>query len=487
MNKAVRRGAGLSVIGLWLVGAVNASYAQDACLDARVTAFDGGVFQMFGISVAVSGDTALIGADWDNDQGTESGSVYVFRREGGTWVEAQKLLASDGYSGSLFGFAVAMEGDVALIGAVGHQHDGFSGSGSAYVFRYDGVTWLEEQELFASDGDVPDNFGASVSFSGDVAVIGARLDDDNGGNSGAAYVFRFDRETQRWVEEQKLLASDGVGGDFFGRSVAVQGDMAIISANGQDGACGGNCNAGAAYVFRFDPKTSTWIETQKLLASDAAPGDSFGDSVSLFDDLLVIGAHSTGDNGSSSGSAYVFRFDPKTSAWIEEQKLLASDGAAGDQLGRSVAIDGPRGNELVVVGAFHSDAGGSSSGAAYVFRFDPEASAWIEQAQLLPQPNASANFFGWSVAINGAPGNETAVIGAHGENQLTGAAYMFDVALNCNCPHDLDLNGSVGASDLLSLLASWGPCKGCPADFDNNGAVGASDLLALLANWGPCP
>ncbi|MEE9129221.1 MAG: FG-GAP repeat protein, partial [Phycisphaerales bacterium] len=279
MNESVRRWGGLSVISLWLVGAVNESYAQDACLDARVTAFDGGVFQSFGFAVGVYGDTALIGAQWDNDQGTQSGSTYVFRREGGTWVEVQKLLASDGYSGSRFGFAVAIEGDVALIGAVGHQHDGQSGSGSAYVFRYNGAMWIEEQELFASDGGLPDNFGASVSLSPDsigVAVIGARLDDDNGANSGSAYVFRFDPQMQRWVEEQHLLASDGAGGDFFGRSVAVQGDTAIIGANGHDDACRNNpiCDSGAAYVFRFDPKTSTWIETQKLLASDAAPNAS---------------------------------------------------------------------------------------------------------------------------------------------------------------------------------------------------------------------
>ncbi|MEE8156231.1 MAG: FG-GAP repeat protein [Phycisphaerales bacterium] len=483
MNKAVRRWGVLSVIGLWLVGVVDASYAQDACLDARVTASDAGVFQKFGYAVAISGETALIGAQWDNDLGTESGSVYVFRREGGTWVETQKLLASDGSGGEHFGRAVAIDGDTAMISATSHLHNGATGNGSVYVFRYDGSTWIEDQEFFASDGEIGDVFGRSVSISSDssdVAVIGAHLDDDNGGNSGSAYVFRFDRETQRWVEEQKLLASDGAGGDFFGRSVAVQGDMAIINANGQDGACGGNCNVGAAYVFRFDPKTSTWVESQKLLASDAASQDFFGESVAVSDDILVIGAPFTGDNGSASGSAYVFRFDPKTSAWIEEQKLLASDGAASDHLGRSVAVDGHR----IVVGAPDYDDVNSNQGAAYVFRYDPKASAWIEQAQLLPHPIAwPGGFFGWSVALDGA----TAVIGAQGEDQQRGAAYMFDVALNCNCPHDLDANGSVGASDLLSLLASWGPCKGCPADFDNNGSVGASDLLALLVNWGPCP
>ncbi|MEE9130933.1 MAG: hypothetical protein V3T84_13015, partial [Phycisphaerales bacterium] len=345
MNKAIRRWAGLSVIGLWLIGAVNASYGQDACLDARVTAFDGGVFHSFGFAVGISGDVVLVGADWDNDLGTQSGSVYVFGFEADSpevWVFSEKLLASDGGGDDLFGHAIAIDGDLAVIGAPGHVDADAPGTGTAFVFRLDRTTqrWVEEQELFASDGAWQDGFGASVSLGGDVAVIGALLDDDNGANSGSAYVFRFDPETQQWVEEQKLLSSDGAGGDFFGQSVAIQGDTAIIGAKGDDDACRNNpiCDSGAAYVFRFDPKTSTWIETQKLLASDAAPNASLGDSVALFDDLLVIGAHATTDNGISSGSAYVFRLDPKTSAWIEEQKLLASNGAAGDQLGRSVAI-----------------------------------------------------------------------------------------------------------------------------------------------------
>ncbi|MEE8156235.1 MAG: FG-GAP repeat protein [Phycisphaerales bacterium] len=448
--------------------------AQNVCEDARLTASDGGVFQSFGFAVGVSGDTALIGAQWDNDLGTQSGSAYVFRREAGGWVETQKLLASDGETGNRFGSAVAIEADVAVIGAFGHFHSDESGSGSAYVFRYDGSVWTEEQELLASDGAVPDNFGGSVSISGDVAVIGASFDDDNGSNAGAAYSFRFDPDTSQWVEEQKLLASDGTEGDFFGTAVAVFGEVAIVGAGGHDDAAE---SAGAAYVFRYDVQTSRWVEEQKLLASDGTELDRFGDSVSIRGDVALLGARLD-----VSGSAYVFRFDRRGAPgaqWVQEQKLVASDRTGADQFGKSVAIDG----ETAVVGAWSSDAGGPSSGAAYIYRFDSDASEWIEQAQVLPEPNAWTNFFGYSVALDG----ETAVIGAIGEDQQAGAAYVFDLAPNCNCPHDLDADGSVGASDLLTLLASWGPCKGCPADFDENGNVGASDLLALLANWGPCP
>ena len=292
-------------------------------------------------------------------------------------------------------------------------------------------------------------------------------------------MFRFDPEASAWVEEQKLLASDSAAGDGFGLSVAVSGDIAVIGASCHDDVWPDNpiCNSGAAYVFRYDPKTSQWIEQQKLLASDAACGDDLGSSVSISDEAALIGAH-----GDGAGSAYVFRFDPKTSAWLQEQKLLPSGGQP-EQFGRAVAIDGAPGNETAVVGAWASGPGAPSIGAAYVFRFDPKTAQWSQQDMLLPDPNASSNFFGWSVALHG----ETTVIGAHGEDQQRGAAYIYNVAPNCNCPHDLDGDGSVGASDLLALLVSWGPCKGCSADFDDNGSVGASDLLALLVNWGPCP
>ncbi|MCH8967027.1 MAG: FG-GAP repeat protein, partial [Planctomycetes bacterium] len=406
-----------------------------------------------------------------NDLGTQSGSAYVFRREGQGWVETQKLLASDGETGNRFGTAVAIDGDVALIGAFGHLHDDESGSGSAYVFRYNGSTWMEEQELLASDGAVPDDFGGSVAISGDVAVIGARFDDDNGPNAGAAYIFRFDADTSQWVEEQKLLASDGTDGDFFGTAVAIFGEVALVGADGHDDAAE---SAGAAYVFRYDAQTSRWVEEQKLLASDGTELDRFGDSVSISGDLALIGARLD-----VSGSAYVFRFDPRGapgSQWVQEQKLLASDPTGADQFGRAVAIDG----DIAVIGSPFADAVGIDHGAAYVFRYDPTTARWSQQVMLVPDPGPWSAFFGRSVAIDG----ETAVCGAHGEDQQRGAAYIYNLAQNCNCPHDLDADGNVGVSDLLSLLASWGPCKGCPADFDGNGNVGVSDLLTLLAKLG---
>ncbi len=452
--------------GVFALGAANPSSAQSLCEPVRLTASDGGTFDSFGYSVAVSGKTALIGAIWQNDNGPFSGSAYVFHfdspgRPGSGWMELQKLLASDGDADDRFGAALAVEGDTAVIGAFA-----VDGGGAAYLFRLDAdtSTWIEKQKLLASDREVGDHFGISVEISGDVAVIGANLDDDNGANSGSAYIFRFDGSN--WVEEQKLLAGDGAAGNFFGTAVGIDGDTAVIGADGPTSV--------SAYVFRFDAQTSRWIEDQKLVASDG-PGHEFGVSVSISGDASLIGARLHDENGSNAGSAYLFRFEPDTSQWVEEQKLLASDGAAGDQFGRSVAIDG----DTAVIGAWAGDAIGPYTGPAYVFRYS--GSRWVEQQQLLPEPNPWTAFFGWSVAIDG----DTTVIGAHGEDHQAGAAYIFDLA-GCLCPADLDADGTVGILDLLALLAAWGSDPGGPPDFDGDGTVGILDLLALLANWGPC-
>ncbi|MCZ6850720.1 MAG: FG-GAP repeat protein, partial [Planctomycetota bacterium] len=448
MNHAPRSLVSIFTMGICVLGAANGSFAQTACEDTRLAASDSGVFESFGYAVGVWADTALIGAQWDRELGTEAGAAYIFEldRQGQAWVESQKLMASDGAAGNHFGRAAAIDGDTAMITATSHLHDGAGGNGSVYVFDYNGTAWTEQQELIASDGAIGDVFGRSVSISGDVALIGAPGDDDNGSGSGSAYLFRFDPGTSQWIEDTKLTASDAAVADNFGLAVGVSGDTVVIAAPGSDDGCpdGVNCNTGAAYVFRYDPETSRWVEQEKLLASDGAAFDGFGLSVSISGEVALIGAH--GD-GFSSGSAYVFRFDPENWQWVEEQKLLASDGAVFDQFGRAVAIDG----DTAVIGAFDHEDVGPVFGAAYVFRFDPAGSgSWIEQQKLLPNPNPWTNFLGWSVAIDG----DTAVIGAYGEDQQAGAAYVFDLTA-CLCTADLDGDGNVGILDLLALLAAW--------------------------------
>ena len=218
----------------------------------------------------------------------------------------------------------------------------------------------EEQKLIASDGAANDYFGISVSLSGDTALIGADCDDDNGWGSGSAYVFRYDAGSGTWNEEAKLIASDGETYDHFGWSVSLSGDTALIGACGDDD---NGSDSGSAFVFRYDTGSGTWNEEAKLTASDGATHDYFGYNLSLTGDIALIGAYGDDDNGSESGSAYVFRYDAGSGTWFEDNKLLASDGAGGDQLGRSVSLSG----EVALIGAESGDGNVTDSGAAYVF------------------------------------------------------------------------------------------------------------------------
>ena len=193
----------------------------------KLTASDGGSGDLFGRDVSIYGDIALVGAYGDDENGNSSGSAYVFRWDGSTWNEEHKLTASDGEENKFFGFDVSVYEDVALVGAWGDNDNG-NFSGSAYIFRWDGTTWNEEQKLTPSDGAPSDFFGIDVSAHGDVALVGSFWDDDNDTNSGSAYVFRWDGNF--WNEEQKLTASDGTRSDGFGWAVALDSNIALIGA-----------------------------------------------------------------------------------------------------------------------------------------------------------------------------------------------------------------------------------------------------------------
>lgn len=295
---------------------------------AKLVASDGALSDRYGWAVAVDGDTAVIGAYQDSATAKWAGAAYVFTRSGAAWTEEAKLIAGDGAEGDFFGWAVAVSGDTALIGADRDDDEG-TNSGSAYVFTRDGTTWTQQAKLTAADGSGGDNFGVSVAMDGDTAVIGASSDRDNGINSGSAYVFT--RSGSSWTQQAKLTASDGSVGAQLGISAAMIGGTALIGAS-QDGATAQF--AGAAYVFTRNG--ASWTEEAKLTASDTAGGENFGVSVSLSEDTAVVGAYQDDDLGSDSGSAYVFTRSATT--WSEEAKLTASDGAPGDRFGSAVAV-----------------------------------------------------------------------------------------------------------------------------------------------------
>jgi hypothetical protein len=201
------------------------------------------------VSVAVDGDTIVVGASLDdaNDNGVRSGSGYVFTRSGTVWAKQEQLTASDGDSNDSFGVSVAVDGDTIVIGAaLNDANDNGADSGSAYVFTRNGVVWSQQGKLTASDGASDDSFGVSVAVDGDTIVVGASLDDanDNGVRSGSGYVFT--RSGTVWAKQEQLVASDGASEDFFGRSVAVSGDTIVIAAPYDDD---NGFDSGSVYIY----------------------------------------------------------------------------------------------------------------------------------------------------------------------------------------------------------------------------------------------
>jgi alpha-tubulin suppressor-like RCC1 family protein len=458
---------------------------------AYVKASNTGSFDRFGSSVAISGDTVVIGATGEasnangvngnqaNNIAESSGAAYVFTRSGSTWTQQAYLKASNTGTYDNFGSSVALSGDTAVIGATGEDSNatGVGGnqannsafqSGAAYVFTRSGSTWTQQAYLKASNAEADDNFGSSVAVSGDTVVIGADSEDSNAtgvnGNqannnatlSGAAYVFT--RSGSTWTQQAYLKASNTGAYDYFGLSVAVAGDTAVIGAYGEDSnaaGVGGNqadnsaADAGAAYVFTRSG--STWTQQAYLKASNSAVNDYFGRSVAVSGDTAVIGAYGedsnatgVGGNGGSnsatfSGAAYMFTRSGST--WAQQAYLKASNTGANDYFGRSVALSG----DTAIIGAYLEDSGATgvdgnqddnifNAGAAYVFT--RSGTTWTQQAYLKASNTEADDYFGFSVAVSG----DTAVIGAYqedsnatgvGGNQAnnsadtSGAAYIF--------------------------------------------------------------
>jgi hypothetical protein len=401
----------------------------------ELTSTDGSAMDMFGNSVAVSGDTAVVGAVHHAVGANQGqGSVYVFaRNQGGAdnWGEVKQLTASDGGAGDEFGSSVAISGDTIIVGAPDDKVGPNSFQGSAYVFyRNQGGAdnWGEVKHLTASDGGVLDFFGNSAAVSGDTIVVGA--DGDKVGpnfDQGSAYVFdRNQGGPDNWGEVKKLTASDGTTSDLFAYSLAISGDDIVVGAVADT--IGANTSQGSAYVFgRNQGGSETWGEVKKLIASDGALGDSFGRSVGISGDTVVVGADfdDVGANN-DQGSAYVFeRNQGGVSNWGEVKHLIASVSTDSDFFGASVAIS----LDTIIVGAPGNDDPTLNQGAAYAFQRDQGgAGNWGQVTKITASTGATDDLLGKSAAID----SDTIIVGTAatvGANDNQGSAYIF----GCNC------------------------------------------------------
>lgn len=363
---------------------------------AKLLASDGRAGDYFGGAVAISGDTAIIGAPSYGNDDTDAGSAYIFGCVGSNWIQQAKLSTLDGEPGDWFGKSVSISGDYAIVGAPCHDENG-SSSGAAYVFNRVGASWFEQAKLTASDAASHDWFGQSVSISGDYLIVGAHGDDDNGDSSGSAYVFM--RDGTNWIQQFKMTAWDGAAGDYFGLSVSISGDYTLVGAPYHDN------------IWYQPDAGSAYISAVKLTASDGGGYDYFGASVSTSGEYAIVGAFCRDGVVSNSGSAYIF---DRATFWHEQAKLAASDGASGDCFGYSVSING----EWAVVGS----PGAGNSGSAYTFERD--GTNWAEQQKLTASDADPNDLFGHCVCISG----DYIIVGAqHDEDKgaKSGSAYVF--------------------------------------------------------------
>ena len=487
-----------SAIGLLLLPAPLAGQ----CPTEKLVPGDLGFDDDFGFAVAVSGDTALVGAPLHGvppGEVASSGAVYVFERAGTDWLQTAELHASDAAPGDAFGSDVALQGDRALIGAWGDDEL----RGAAYVFERTAGVWAQTDKLVAADGEVADGFGLTVALDGDVALVGAFGDDDLGIQSGAAYLFAR-TPAQGWVQtdkltspdggafdefgsdvalgggtlvvgaerdsepafstgsayvyvlgvtgpllQQKLTAASGAANHFFGSAVALEGDTAVIGAPASD-----TFGPGAGQAHVFQRSGTVWLEVQVLSAGDTPPLAAFGAALALDGDVLLVGAPDDGLLGPEPGSGSAYVFDRVGGVWQQRTKLVAPDAGAFDNFGAAAALSG---DDLFVgapaVALIEFGSGGtegvyaySASGTACPPLFAAPASLSVADGgaqQLALQPGAA--FAGHlHLLLGSASGTLPGVVVGGVTLPLNPDAYLLFVLQSPGAP---PLSGAVGNID----------------------------------------
>jgi len=337
----------------------------------QLVAADAATDDMFGFSVDISGDYAVVGAYGENGSGTDQGAAYIFYRDQGgadNWGQVKKLVSNDADDEDGFGFTVAIDGDTVIVGADSEDGDtGGTDEGAAYIFYRDqggANNWGQVVKLVSDNPDDSNRFGFAVDVRGDFAVVGSPWEDGAGTDRGAAYLFARDLGgADAWGLMKELAPGDAQDATYVGTCVATDGTLTLVSAAWDDGE---GTNRGAAYLYGRDQGgADNWGQVEKLVASDAHNEDLFGYDLALSGNYVVVGAGWAGGGGTERGQVYVFaRDEGGTGNWGEAQRLRASDGANGDWFGISVAIDG----SYLLVGADGEDGDGSEKGAAYIFK-----------------------------------------------------------------------------------------------------------------------
>ncbi|MFT6338089.1 MAG: hypothetical protein ACJATI_004860 [Halioglobus sp.] len=296
---------------------------------STIVASDGEENQQFGHAVAISNEWAVVGARFDDELGTEAGAAYMLWFDGSTWVQHSKLLASNGVKLDGFGTSVSISENRVLVGAPGNDTGGQE-AGAAYVFDFDGISWIETALLVASNASDNDLFGGSVSVHYDYAVIGSVEEDSEAINSGAVYVFE---KKNIWLENGFLKANDAESDDEFGCDVSVSGDYIIIGAKQEDS---DGVNSGAAYIFKRDEDLGNWFQSEKLTVNNPEIESKFGSSVDISGNHVIVGSPQNDTNGQDYGIALVY--SRSGNIWVEEQVIQPVGLQQNNEFGTSVSI-----------------------------------------------------------------------------------------------------------------------------------------------------
>ncbi len=404
----------LSLLFLFLFAGI-ASAAVPVTSQQKLVADDAFKDSAFGWRVAVDGDTAVVSAFADYD-GT--GAAYVYERSGSGWQQVAKLTASDGVEQDALGISAAISGDTIVLGAALDDNDGGTDAGAVYVYVKPGSGWSSMTESFklTSPAPQPDRgFGGAVALAGDLLVVGAPGKDD-ALSSGDLFIFQGGGSS--WSHKATLNVSGLTGFDAFGSVIDFDGTTIVAGAFGQDG------SRGAAYVYRRP--SGGWRNMSPdavLLAGDRAPDDYFGGTVAVDGDTIVVGANGDDDNGDKSGSAYIFV--RSGGGWEQQAKLTPSDGEAGDNFGYYVDLNA---NTAIIGASSFSE----NATADSFYMFTRSNGSWVERGEVSDPDNRDGSKFGSSLAIDGS--GATVLVGAPGadagserQQKSAGAAYLFEL------------------------------------------------------------
>lgn len=465
------------------VAAVEPASAQSFSAVAQITPSINDPEDYCGWSVAVSGDrivagspTSDVGVPWvPGDEGT----MAVIERVGGNWVETASFFGPDPRPSDSLAWSVDVSGDALIVGAFGRDINGAGNRGEAYIYRKTAKGWQVEATLRAPDGGALENFGYAVALEGDRAVVGAPIA-ANGqfGQCGAVHVFERD-PSGSWAHVAKLQHAQPGFGDWFGAFVALDGDRIAASAWIDD--VSGVSDAGSLRIFSRSA-AGAWSEEAMLVAPTLGAGDRFGNAFAFDGEQVVVGARLADLPGQADrGKAFVFRRSVGKSgaSWALVQEFLAPDGLAGDSFGSAIACDGGR---LVVTSRLDDVGGRADEGSAWVFRRNA-AGLYEPATQIFSTLQQADQWFGFSVAAEGG----VVVVGspfanAGGEFNI-GAAIVYEAIAPSP---DLDGDGQVAASDLAILLGQWGGAGSADLDESGTvGAADLSILLGAWGPLAP--